>query len=85
MPIYIGHLGWGQERVVESFKVLIVTGLHFHSGISPCERAVSLRYVSSPRPTKLTATFRWFCEPAYEKLRGTDEATVNRYLLQLLR
>jgi len=24
--------------------------------------------------------FRWFCEPAYEKLRGTEEGTVNSRL-----
>lgn len=23
-------------------------------------------------------TFSWFCEPAYEKLRGTEEGIVNR-------
>jgi ubiquitin-conjugating enzyme E2 O len=27
---------------------------------------------------RITNFFRWFCEPAYEKLRGTPDATVNR-------
>jgi hypothetical protein len=43
-----------------------------------------------PKKTKQTIylfefhrLFRWFCEPAYEKLRGTEEGTVNRSILVL--
>jgi ubiquitin-conjugating enzyme E2 O len=35
------------------------------------------RFQSSCLPM-LTMSSRWFCEPAYEKLRGTEEGIVNR-------
>jgi len=28
--------------------------------------------------------YRWFCEPAYDKLRGTEEGSVNRFAILLL-
>jgi ubiquitin-conjugating enzyme E2 O len=39
-------------------------------------------YIIFPKPEldKLILDNSWYCEPAYEKLRGTEEGTVNRFV-----
>ena len=83
MPLHSGDLGWRSKRIMESRKVFSSPSIRINPGTCACERTVrtpdhiSLFYRHS---FMLIHGFRWYCEPAYEKLRGTDEGKVNSRL-----
>jgi hypothetical protein len=62
---------------VECGAVVSATGVGVDSGACLGERTVSLLDIVRT-PFEKKSDFRWFCEPAYDKLRGTEEGTVNR-------
>lgn len=80
-----GNLGRRQERILESLAIITPASPRLHPGSCPGQRTVSptatlvqmyLMYVE----LTIIHVFRWFCEPAYDKLRGTEEGIVNSRL-----
>lgn len=67
---------------MERYQIIFVTGICVDSRASLGERTVS-NNVFHNYSSELYCLFRWFCEPAYEKLRGTEEGTVNRSVHEL--
>ena len=72
-------MGRGQERDMERVTIFAFASLCVYPGFGPRQGAVRITFHES-EILLLTAFFRWFCEPAYEKLRGTEEGIVNRYV-----
>lgn len=68
---------------MESIPVVFNASFGIHPGLGLSERAVRIpttRTYSLDQEAYATMWFRWFCEPAYEKLRGTQEGIVNSRL-----
>ena len=78
-------MGRRPKRIMESLPVITTPSPSFHPRTRPSERTVR---------TQSTRTFffgfadsiygwggnSWFCEPAYDKLRGTEEGIINSRL-----
>ena len=78
------NMDWRQERNLERYQIIPVTGICVNSRTSLGKGTVSTSFFklnnNNNNNNKIYPfnLFRWFCEPAYEKLRGTEEGTVNR-------
>ncbi|KAF8756072.1 Ubiquitin-conjugating enzyme E2 [Rhizoctonia solani] len=74
--VCLSILGRGPETRAspECGEVVAVTGVCVYPGVGTGQGAVSL----TPRKMMIVTLPRWFCEPAYDKLRGTEEGIVNR-------
>lgn len=73
-------MGGGQERDVERVEVIVTASVRFNTRSGPREGTVGLMcfVFASTSSLNIPLPSRWFCEPAYEKLRGTEEGIVNR-------
>jgi len=87
LPIYPRYLVGREERNMATFAIVAPPGsrLHPRSGIG--KRTVSGRSSQSSKPMTNERAFsfssllsRYFCEPAYEKFRGTNEGALNSRL-----
>lgn len=63
---------------MERREVFVAPGFRVNTGFGAREGAV--RYNTFISCKQLSPYLRWFCEPAFEKLRGTEEGTVNSRL-----
>jgi hypothetical protein len=80
-------MGRRQKRIVESLPVFITPSPGFHSGSRFSERTVRYpirshnhRFFFLTRSLGSGGKKSWFCEPAYDKLRGTEEGIINSRL-----
>jgi hypothetical protein len=86
LSVHIGYLVGGEERNVATVQIFTPSSprLHPRSGLG--ERAVSDSQPCHPSLPHLTDSIppspldRYFCEPAYEKFRGTGEGALNSRL-----
>lgn len=79
LPVDTRDMGWRQERVLECCTIVLASSVSLHTRTCPRSRAVGrFRSAYLPQATQHVAA-RWFCEPAFERLRGTPDSIVNRY------
>jgi len=80
LSIHPGYLVGREERNVATFKIFTPPSSRLHPGSGLSKRTVSGRPRNLLTLAWLTRPDRYFCEPAYEKFRGTNEGALNSRL-----